>query len=211
MNLLRAVRESERKMAVHFIERDGKDSAGIEALLEEKDQELHLKDELVVEHASKMQFMAKVCIRLKVQLERLGITPCCQLPDSYKELMEQERLEMEDQISVQSDLEEQLRLEAEEKQRLKKMLRSMQDERERDSAVIRCVQERCREAQEKEVYISEALSRVARERSQKEKVLEETLRTAAMDLMYYKEQLSQAKELENSGGVGRLLRLIFRR
>ncbi|ESL05417.1 kinesin, partial [Trypanosoma rangeli SC58] len=87
MNLLRAVRESERKMAVHFIERDGKDSAGIEALLEEKDQELHLKDELVVEHASKMQFMAKVCIRLKVQLERLGITPCCQLPDSYKELM----------------------------------------------------------------------------------------------------------------------------
>ncbi|RNF11315.1 putative kinesin [Trypanosoma rangeli] len=211
MNILRALRESERKMALHLIERDGKNSVGMEALLEEKDQELQLKDELVIGHASKMQFVAKVCIRLKNQLERLGIIPCCQLPDSYKELIEQERLEMEDQIRVQNDLEQQLLLEAEEKKRLTQVLRSMQDERERDSDVMRRVQQRCKEAQEKEMYASEALSRLTREKSVKEKVLEESMRTAAMEILECKMHLSEAKELENTRGVGRLLKLLFRR
>ncbi|RNF25931.1 putative kinesin [Trypanosoma conorhini] len=211
MNILRALRESERRLAVRLAERDGKDSAGVEALLEEKDQELQLKDELVIENASKMQFVAKVCIRLKSQLELLGIVPCCQLPDSYKELIEREKFEMEDQISVQQDLEEQLRLEAEEKQRLARMLRSMQDERERDSAVMLRFQQRFKEAQEKEMCISEALSRVTREKSEKERVLEETLRALSRRLMECQAQLSQAKELETTGGMGRLLKLFLRR
>ncbi|EAN80996.1 kinesin, putative, partial [Trypanosoma cruzi] len=167
------------------------------------------KDELVIENASKMQFVAKVCIRLKSQLERLGITPCCQLPDSYKELIEREKCEMEEQTEAQRDLEEKLSMLAEEKQRLNKMLSSMRQEREMDIVVMRSVQERCKEAEEKEIYAAEALSRLTREKSQKERALEETLRLATMDLMQYQAQLAQIKELENTGGFARILKLLL--
>ncbi|EKF37746.1 kinesin, putative [Trypanosoma cruzi marinkellei] len=211
MNILRAVRDSERKMVVRLAEREGKDPLEIDSILEEINKELIFKDELVVENASKMQFVAKVCIRLKSQLERLGITPCCQLPDSYKELIEREKCEMEDQTEVQRDLEDKLSMLSEEKQRLNKMLSSMRQEREMDIVVMRNVQERCKEAEEKEIYAAEALSRLTREKSQKERALEETLRLATMDLMQYQAQLAQVKELENTGGFARILKLLLRR
>ncbi|KAH8614112.1 Microtubule binding Kinesin motor domain [Trypanosoma vivax] len=206
MCLLRTIRDSERKLTTQLAERDGRDPVELDALLEKRDKELLLKDEAIVEKASKAQFVAKVCIRLKNQMERLGITPCCRLPDSYNELIEQEVCELENQVETQRELEERLRLEEEEKQRMANMLQSLKEERERQANVIRSVQARCREVEEKEMATAAHLSRLAKEKSQRELILEDTLRRATQELIESRVRLAMAEEVVESGMFNRLIR-----
>lgn len=204
MNILRVLRDGERRMAARLVERKNHDPVEIEALLEERDHELQMKDELVIEKASKAQFVAKVCIRLKSQLESLDVTPCCQLPESYRDLVDREEDEMYDQIGFQRELEDQLRAQEEEKHRLKKMLNFLKEEREKDATAIKSTQERCREAEEREALSTGALQRLLKEKSQKEMVLEKSLRYLTLQLKEQEER--QKRDSEKSRYFGRFFK-----
>nr|CCC91128.1 putative kinesin [Trypanosoma congolense IL3000] len=203
MLILRTLRESERKLAVQLADRDGQDSVEVDALLEGKDKELHQLEESVLEKASKVQFVAKMCIRLKNQMERLGIVPCCELPDSYRELIEREEDEINEQLESQEELMAKLRFEEEEKQRMQNMLKSLNEERERQSSVIRSVQERCKEVEKKHLDTAAHLSRLTQEKSQRELILEETLRRATQELLDCKIKMAMNKETNSTPGVFR--------
>ncbi|AAZ11997.1 kinesin, putative [Trypanosoma equiperdum] len=206
MSILRLVRESERKLAAQLAERDGEDGAEVEALLEKKDAELQMKEETILEKASKAQYAAKLCIRLKNQMLRCGITPCCELPDSYNELIEREEEELNEQLMCQDELLARLRSEEEEKHRMQNMLKSLNEERERQSSVIRTVQERCELVEKKQLVTAAHLSRLATEKSQREQILEETLRRATQELLDCKIKMAMEKEAGSPGVLKRFLR-----
>ncbi|KEG14441.1 putative kinesin [Trypanosoma grayi] len=206
MNILRVVRDGERKVASLLAERDGNDPVDVELILEEKDKELQLKEELVIEKASKAQYVARLCIRLKNQMERLDIVPCCQLPESYRELIGREECELEDQIESQRDLEGRLHAQEMDRLRMEKMLRTLNEEREREAVVIRSANARCKEAEQKEMYARAELVRLSQQKSQKEVTLEDALRKATRELMDNQARLAKLDEIEKGG----FLKLLFR-
>ncbi|EPY40524.1 kinesin [Angomonas deanei] len=161
---------------------------------------LELKDELLLEKSAMAQYMARMSARLISQMETLGLTPCCSLPQSCEELANEELGNFGVQGEKQQELEERLKKEQEEKERMSRLLKAFDEERQVQSAVLNAAEIRNKELEERDSRATETIHRLAEKKTQKEKVLEEAARRATRELMEAQAKLAQ-REAERKVGV----------
>ncbi|EPY20298.1 kinesin [Strigomonas culicis] len=195
--LLRQLRAMNRKLVelifTHDPSKSEQQTLETGALLEERDMQLELKDELLLEKSAMAQYMAKLGARLISQMEALGLEPCCSLPQSYEELAAVEVGQASIYEEKQRELEERLAQEQEEKERMNRLLKAVHAKRELDASILVASQARNKELEERDNYATEMIHRLSLERTQKEKVLEDAARLATKELMELQAQMKDGK------------------
>lgn len=192
-DLLRQLRHNNRQMSVQLLSRKGLVPPSLETLLEERDNELELKDEMLLEKSSMAQHMAKVNKRLINQMETLGLTPCCHLPESLQGLAHAEGEHLGLESETQADLERRLEHEAEEKKRMNRLLSALNAEREHQSLVLRQAEAKNRVLEAREDQATRTIFKLAEERSEKEQQLEAAAHRAHLELAEMQKRIEEQK------------------
>ncbi|KAK7195472.1 kinesin [Novymonas esmeraldas] len=177
-----------------------------EAQLEERDAELEMKDEMLLEKNAMLQYMATLSARLINQMEALGLEPCCHLPERYQDLTRVEKDQLGVQAEKQRELEAQLQREQDEKQKMKRLLEAINTEREQGAAVLRQTELRNRELRERENNATAALQELTERTIQKEMLRDEALRRTTHDLMELQARLAHQQHHRGSNVFERLFR-----
>jgi hypothetical protein len=217
--LLRQMRSHNRKLLVELLvsqshqrsnnESPAVDRAMLEEQLEERDTELELKDEMLLEKNAMLQYLATLGARLTNQMESLGLEPCCSLPQKYQDLAMSEKNQLGIQAEKQRELEAQLQREQDEKMKMKRLLDAINAEREQGAAVLRQTEQRNRELRERESNATTALQELTEKTIQKEMMREEAMRRTTHELMELQARLANQEHHRGSNVFERLLRSIL--
>ncbi|KAG5498808.1 hypothetical protein JKF63_03097 [Porcisia hertigi] len=192
--LLRQLRLQNRKLLVKLLELQSKESTEaaksptteqimFEQQLEERDTELELKDEILLEKNAMLQYMATLGVRIINQMEALGLEPCCYLPERYQDLAKAEKDLLEIQSAKQRELEAQLQREQDEKKKMKRLLEAINAEREQSAAVLRQTELRNQQLRERENQATTALQELTEKTIKKEMIRDEELQRTTYELM----------------------------
>ncbi|KAL7696548.1 kinesin [Lotmaria passim] len=217
--LLRQMRSHNRKLLVELLVSQSQqrsnttspsmDRALFEEQLEERDTELELKDEMLLEKNAMLQYLATLGARLTKQMESLGLEPCCSLPEKYQDLAKADTDQLSIQAEKQRELEAQLQREQDEKQKMKRLLDAINTEREQGAAVLRETEQRNRELRERESNATTALQEFTEKTIQKEMLREEAMRRTTHELMELQARLANQEHHRGSNMFERLLRSLL--
>ncbi|KAG5472528.1 hypothetical protein LSCM1_03929 [Leishmania martiniquensis] len=180
-----------------------------EEQLEERDKELEMKDEMLLEKNAMLNYMATLSARLINQMEALGLEPCCHLPERYQDLVKVEKDQLDIQAVKQRELEAQLQREQDEKQRMRRLLEAINAEREQGAAVLRQTELRNKELRERESNATAALQELTERIIQKEMMRDEALRRTTQELMELQARYAKQQHHRRSTLFERLLRSIM--
>lgn len=218
--LLRQLRTHNRKLLVELLVLQSRQKAEatespkterliFEEQLEERDTELEMKDEMLLEKNAMLQYMATLSARLINQMEALGLEPCCHLPERYQDLVKAEKDQLDIQAAKQRELEAQLQREQDEKQKMKRLLEAINTEREQGAAVLRQTELRNKELRERENSAMTALQELTERTIQKEMMRDEALRRTTHELMELQARYANQQHRRSSNLFERLLRSII--
>ncbi|GET90918.1 kinesin, putative [Leishmania tarentolae] len=218
--LLRQLRSHNRKLLVELLvlqsrqKTEPTESATTERLmfeeqLEERDTELEMKDEMLLEKNAMLKYMAILSARLINQMEALHLEPCCHLPERYQDLAKVEKDQLDIQTGKQRELEAQLQREQDEKQRMKRLLEAINTEREQGAAVLRQTELRNKELRERESSAMTALQELTEQTIQKEMMRDEALRRTMHELMELQARYADQQHRRSTNLFERLLRRII--
>ncbi|XQJ29158.1 kinesin, putative [Leishmania guyanensis] len=218
--LLRQLRTHNRKLLVALLVMQSHQMAGatdsptteqtvFEEQLKERDTELEMKDEMLLEKNAMLQYMATLSARLINQMKALGLEPCCHLPERYQDLVKAEKGQLDIQATKQRELEVQLQREQDEKQKMKRLLEAINAEREQSAAVLRQAELRNKELRERESNATTALQELAERTIQKEMIREEALWRTTQELMELQARCANQQHRRSSNLFERLLRSII--
>ncbi|CBZ28986.1 putative kinesin [Leishmania mexicana MHOM/GT/2001/U1103] len=218
--LLRQLRTHNRKLLVELLVLQSRQKAEatespkterliFEEQLEERDTELEMKDEMLLEKNAMLQYMATLSARLINQMEALGLEPCCHLPERYQDLVKAEKDQLDIQAAKQRELEAQLQREQDERQKMKRLLEAINTEREQGAAVLRQTELRNKELRERENSAMTALQELTERTIQKEMMRDEALRRTTHELMELQARYANQQHRRSSNLFERLLRSII--
>ncbi|CBZ36331.1 kinesin, putative [Leishmania donovani] len=218
--LLRQLRSHNRKLLVELLVLQSRQKAEatesptterllFEEQLEERDTELEMKDEMLLEKNAMLQYMATLSARLINQMEALGLEPCCHLPERYQDLVKAEKDQLDIQAAKQRELEAQLQREQDEKKKMKRLLEAINAEREQGAAVLRQTELRNKELRERENSAMTALQELTERTIQKEMMSDEALRRTTHELMELQARYANQQHRRSSNLFERLLRSII--
>lgn len=218
--LLRQMRSHNRKLLVELLvaqtqqgaaggEAAAEERVSLSEQLEERDTELELKDEMLLEKNAMLQYLATLGVRLTNQMESLGLEPCCALPESYQELAAADKDPHGIQAEKQRELEAQLQREQDEKAKMRRLLEAINTEREQGAAVLQQAEQRNRELRERESNATSALQELTERTIAKEMMREEAMRRTTHELMELQARLANQENRRGSNVFERLLRSIL--
>ncbi|KAG5498078.1 hypothetical protein GH5_02875 [Leishmania sp. Ghana 2012 LV757] len=218
--LLRQLRSHNRRLLVELLvlqscqrteaaESPTTERTVFEEQLEERDTELEMKDEMLLEKNAMLNYMATLSARLINQMEALGLEPCCHLPERYQDFVKAEKDQLGIQAAKQRELEAQLQREQDEKQRMKRLLDAINAEREQGAAVLRQTELRNKELRERESNATAALQELTERTIQKEMMRDEALRRTTQELMELQARYANQQHHRSSNLFERLLRSIM--
>ncbi|KPI87031.1 putative kinesin [Leptomonas seymouri] len=217
--LLRQMRSHNRKLLVELLLLHSQQRpnpppptdyrAMLEEQLAERDTELELRDEILLEKNAMLKYLATLGARLINQMESLGLEPCCTLPEKYQDLAKAEKDQLGIQAEKQRELEAKLRREQEENMKTKRLLDAINMEREQGAAVLRQTEKRNRELRERENNARTALLEMTEKAIQKEMMCEEAMRRTTHELMELQARLANQEHRRSSNVLERFLRSIL--
>ncbi|KPA83424.1 putative kinesin [Leptomonas pyrrhocoris] len=217
--LLRQMRSHNRKLLVELLvsqsrprscpESPTTDRGVAEKELEERDTELELKDEMLLEKSAMLQYLATLGARLISQMESLGLEPCCALPEKYQDLAKADEDQLGIQAEKQRELEAKLQREQEEKMKMRRLLDAINTEREQGAAVLRQTEQRNKELRERENNATAALQELTERTIQKEMMREEAMRRTTHELMELQARLANQEHRRGTNVFERLLRSLL--
>jgi hypothetical protein len=216
--VIRKMRTSNAPLLKKIVVDLGLDGDDFDNLLREKEIELQQRDEVILEKSAQCTYLIQLFGKLQAQLESLGFEPECRLTDDLQATLDSEVSKTQGELDAlkrqQTELEENLRREAEEKERMKSVLLALNRDRVLEANVTEShkvkMEEDLREAKiraealaMKEERNQLAFSEILREKMEKEAVLEDQVRRATREMMAMQARIV---EKEDSGIFSTLMR-----
>jgi hypothetical protein len=191
---------------VLVIDDDG-DVLSLRDVLAEKDAELLLKDELLLQRATDVDALAQTIALLERQIEQLGEEPVCRLPQEQREIIEQQ---LNDTVAAmklrEAELEAEVAAQQAEKAKVASLLASMNSDRKKEAAVFASTREGLEKrvaegvsaGDQRERDVTEKLERVTGDREDSEKAMREQLRDNTRRMMDAQAALAEEQVARDS-------------